>query len=285
MSTSPGPGPLGRLTRLLVDDAAVFPPGNAPLGQAVAEHRGHRAAPYADQVGPLLVRAADATRAAALLRPGERLPVALVVRPGTDPALLPGAAEALRGEDRALLTGVELPVAGAEPLGPVRDLGVPIWLEVSARSLAADLDEVLGAGARAKLRTGGLIPAEVPDDLVVATFVVGCARRGLGFKLTAGLHHAVRGVAAGLEHHGVANVLLGTVLALDGAEAEAVAAVLAERRPAVLRDGLIELDEAAAIAVRRAFVSFGCCGVPEPIGELAAMLDPGPSRTPPEENP
>ena len=29
----------------LVDDAAIFPPGNVPLDQAVKEHHGHREAP------------------------------------------------------------------------------------------------------------------------------------------------------------------------------------------------------------------------------------------------
>ena len=38
-----------------VDDAAVFPPGSASLPQAVADHHRHRAAWYADLVGPLLV--------------------------------------------------------------------------------------------------------------------------------------------------------------------------------------------------------------------------------------
>ena len=35
----------------LVDDAAIFPPGNVPLDQAVKEHREHREAPYAALVG------------------------------------------------------------------------------------------------------------------------------------------------------------------------------------------------------------------------------------------
>ena len=43
----------------LVDDAAVFPPGNAPLDVAVSGHRALRAGPDADLVGPLLVPAAS----------------------------------------------------------------------------------------------------------------------------------------------------------------------------------------------------------------------------------
>ena len=38
----------------LVDDAALFPPGNAPMDVALAEHARHRGAPWADAVGPFL---------------------------------------------------------------------------------------------------------------------------------------------------------------------------------------------------------------------------------------
>lgn len=36
----------------LVDDAAVFPPGDLPVPDAVAAHRVHRSAWYAGFVGP-----------------------------------------------------------------------------------------------------------------------------------------------------------------------------------------------------------------------------------------
>src|SRR5689334_23471123 len=38
-----------------VDDAAIFPPGNAPLEQAVADHVDHRDEEYADLVGGFVV--------------------------------------------------------------------------------------------------------------------------------------------------------------------------------------------------------------------------------------
>ena len=40
---------------LLLDDAAIFPPGNLPLPDAVHAHLAHSVAPYADLVGPLVV--------------------------------------------------------------------------------------------------------------------------------------------------------------------------------------------------------------------------------------
>jgi hypothetical protein len=47
------------IVRGLVDDAAIFPPGNAPLEEALAAHRQHRSAPYADLVGPFVVADRD----------------------------------------------------------------------------------------------------------------------------------------------------------------------------------------------------------------------------------
>jgi hypothetical protein len=42
----------------LLDDAAVFPPGNLPLAEAVNAHHGHRRSAYAELVGPLVLPAA-----------------------------------------------------------------------------------------------------------------------------------------------------------------------------------------------------------------------------------
>src|SRR5918994_533894 len=41
--------------KAFVDDAAIFPPGNAPLEQAVADHVSHRDEEYAELVGGFVV--------------------------------------------------------------------------------------------------------------------------------------------------------------------------------------------------------------------------------------
>src|SRR3954467_11006511 len=45
--------------RGLVDDAAIFPPGDVPLAAAAAEPQARRAEPYADLVGTFVVRDSD----------------------------------------------------------------------------------------------------------------------------------------------------------------------------------------------------------------------------------
>src|SRR4051794_36239532 len=65
------PGQIGQASAALftglVDDASMFPPGNAPLDQAVREHLEHRGAWYAGLVGPLVVRADHMGEAADLV--------------------------------------------------------------------------------------------------------------------------------------------------------------------------------------------------------------------------
>ena len=268
------------LLHALVDDAAVFPPGSLPVREAVAEHRRHRAAPYADAVGPLLVRAGEASAVGPLLEPGERLRVALVVRPGAeDPGILPTMVGQLQRDERAEVVGLELPVSDPLTLRPATELGLPVWLEVSRLDVDQDLDGVAAVGAHAKFRTGGLGADDFPSEAELAHFIAGAQQRGLRFKLTAGLHHAVRSTDPehGFEQHGVANVLLATSLTDEAAMAD----VLAERDGASLARRLRELDDDTVARVRAAFASFGCCGVTEPLTELAALgLTPAPTTAP-----
>ena len=48
------PAGVPEFARALLDDAAMFPPGLAPLAEAVPAHRRHESAPYAGLVGPLV---------------------------------------------------------------------------------------------------------------------------------------------------------------------------------------------------------------------------------------
>ncbi len=48
-------------------------------------------------------------------------------------------------------------------------------------------------------------------------------------------------------------------------------AALAERRPKQLVGFVQAWDDATCTGVRTAFRSFGCCGVTDPLGDLAAL--------------
>jgi hypothetical protein len=73
----------------LIDDAAIFPPGNVPLDRAVADHATHRASEYADLVGGFVVSDVKLPDLIALLedtgpnsRQGDPLSVNVVVTGG-----------------------------------------------------------------------------------------------------------------------------------------------------------------------------------------------------------
>ncbi len=59
VSTEPAPPTLTAAWRGLVDDAAIFPPGDAPLAEAAAAHVERRSRPYGDLVGTFVAKDTD----------------------------------------------------------------------------------------------------------------------------------------------------------------------------------------------------------------------------------
>jgi hypothetical protein len=274
----------------LVDDAAIFPPGEAPLPDAVAAHRGHRRSAHADLVGPLVI---DDRRLPSLtgLTGGDPLAISLVVSGGvgavgpavtwasrTEDVELVAVEFALRDEEdlahnaRRLTTAVDQLLADGDLSDEIAVYVEPPRLthaEPSHGWLAA-LDEIAAADHRLKLRTGGLGAGAVPSTDELATCIEHALDRELRFKCTAGLHHAVRTTDpdTGAAQHGFLNVLLATRASLEGRGHPDVVAVLEETDPdALTRD----LDPGRAASARRWFTSFGTCSVQEPLDDLVRL--------------
>ncbi|MFI6843806.1 hypothetical protein OG535_30815 [Kitasatospora sp. NBC_00085] len=275
----------------LFDDAAVFPPGNLPLAEAVPAHRAHRSAWYSEAVGPLLCGAGrlGELAAAAPAGAGGALRIGLVL-PGGSAELGPALAAAAPFE----LAGVELATRDAHEAVAALDLllppDVPAAVELPRELLGGDalgevLDVLVDSPYRAKFRTGGVLAGAFPDEDELAGFLTGCAQRGLPYKCTAGLHNAVRHTdpVTGFEHHGFLNVLLA---ALE-TDRRAAAEVLAERSGEVLAKAVRELTDRQVTVIRNSFTAFGTCSIAEPLDDLAALglLSPGagPSPTPQED--
>ncbi|MFI7486861.1 hypothetical protein ACIBXA_00575 [Micromonospora echinaurantiaca] len=277
----------------LVDDAAVFPPGSASLPDAVAAHRRHRTSWYADLVGPLLVPATKLPALAGLLGSDERIDVGVIgdlpigqldkVRAEADPRLRVRqveAAVAKRGEDPlpGLAELVAMARRAAAPEGESAD-SVPDRLDVYAElpltfGLMGALDALATARAdgvpiAAKFRTGGLAAELFPTPAELAAVICACRDRQLPFKLTAGLHQAVRHLdpETGFTHHGFGNVLAATLAAADGAATSTVAELLtaADPRP------LVQWAEPRLDTARRLWVGFGSCSILEPLTDLIRL--------------
>ena len=283
-----------RLFDHLVDDAAVFPPGSAPLPEALAAHRGHRSAWYADLMGPLLVPASALTELAALLDAGERgdgerapggtgeaidigvvgdvaIPRLYALRDAVDPRLRIRQVEvavAKRGEDPQLglaeLAGLPTHLEDA-------DVYAEIPLTWGLLRALDRLAEWRAGGTRiaAKFRTGGLAAELFPTPVELAAVICACRDRGLPFKLTAGLHHALRHTDSetGFVHHGFVNVLVATGAAADGAEVAQVAELLATTDP--LR--LVEPARTRRQQERPLWIGFGSCSMLEPLTDLIRL--------------
>ncbi|MEU0092358.1 hypothetical protein [Kribbella sp. NPDC006257] len=277
MSTIPA------LFRHLVDDAAMFPPGELPLADAVAAHREHRQAPYAGLVGPFVCTDDNLMKVAAeAARTPEPLEVSVVITGGAggiEPAVRYGDRSAnlvvkaievrLRSEDDLSRNALRV-VRACDDCLDEENAFVEIGLDGAWERA---LDVVADAGYAAKLRTGGLDPSLFPTADQVAAFITACLDREVAFKCTAGLHNAVRHTAVdtGFEHHGFLNVLLATRASLDGSSQDEVAALLENRDGEALAAKASELSEDQAVSTRRWFTSFGSCSVDEPHHDLTAL--------------
>ncbi|MGC4890183.1 hypothetical protein [Micromonospora sp. DT227] len=273
-----------RLLTGLVDDAAVFPPGNAALPDAVTAHRRHRDAWYAGLVGPLLLPASEIEDGALHGRvdPAEGFVIGLIGDTGLD--RLPAALAALT-PDGVTARQVEAPVAkrGEDPQPGLAELvalagrldDTAVYAEIPLTfGLMGALDALADARAgglpvAAKFRTGGLAAELFPTPVELAAVICACRDRDLPFKLTAGLHHAIRhrDPETGFTHHGFVNVLAATLAAVDGADVDGVAELLAVTD--VVR--VVEAARGRREAQRPLWVGYGSCSISEPLTDLIRL--------------
>ena len=258
----------------LIDDAAIFPPGNADLHAASAAHVARWDEPWADLVATFVLRDTDIP----LLR-GSPAKLSVVVTGGAGQIAGPAGLCAKLGLE---LAGLETALRDLDDLAGnarrvsaavdaargdgVLDDDVPVYVEVphvgSTASWLSAADEIAGAELRLKFRTGGLEADAFPAAHALAGWIDAALDRETPFKCTAGLHHAVRNTSPeGFEQHGFLNVMLATHRAFEGAKVAEVVATLEER------DGA-ELAAADRSGARRWFMSFGTCSVDEPLTDL-----------------
>lgn len=276
----------------LCDDAAIFPPGNAPLAQAVVDHDRWRASGHADLVGPLVLSAAVLPELDPLLEgQPERSLAITVTMPSADQ--LPAVLDQLDIRPVVHLRMLEVAIGADDPSNAVAtiraalgDSSSPVAVEVPRdvrRTAMLDLlgERAVSDGWIAKFRTGGATAGLHPSSIELAQAVVDCVARDLPFKCTAGLHHAVRHTnpATGFDEHGFGNLVLATHRALLGARPDEVAEVLDERDSDTVAAALLAIDADQVVRLRAQFRSFGTCSIDEPLADLVGLglLDPAES--------
>jgi hypothetical protein len=295
-----------RSTRILlaelIDYAGLFPPAALGMAEAVAQYAAHRGGPDAWMLGRFITPAArlDEFEEAArkhLPFDSDAVPWKVSALGGTD--LAPhltlindfNRRHTLYGDEgRVFVDTLEIKAVSVEEVEQVMKKMHPtlsVYIEIPlAENPQTLIQAIAREGVRAKVRSGGVTPEAFPTSSDLAAFMAACARSGVAFKATAGLHHAVRSVHRltyepdspfGLMH-GFLNVLLAATSTSAGKGEESAIDLLEETSADEFRfddegvtwRGLGFKNEQLARA-RELMVAFGSCSFEQPIEDLSKL--------------
>ncbi|WP_166659023.1 hypothetical protein [Labedaea rhizosphaerae] len=275
-----GPRGIPPLLARLVDDAALFPPGNATMPDAVRAHLDGRAGEHAGVMGLFLCHASRLPELITeLIKAKPVKPVGLSLVIDTGLGGVPKALSIVESRTEILaLRMVEMPAPS-----DVDD----VWLERVSEFVPEDvirvieprrggaewlegIRRVIGHGSWPKLRCGGLSSQAFPSIDEIADFLAVVNSGGASFKATAGLHNAVRHTdeQTGFTHHGFLNLLVATARSLGGGD---VKEALAETDGEKLAAEAANLSDQNAHAVRAVFASYGSCSLTDPLNDLTGL--------------
>ena len=272
--------PLHALLENIVDYAGLFPPASLPMERALENYRRYRDSPESWMLGRFVAPVARLDEFEAL-NGSAAAPVSALI--GGDLA-----SDLKRiAHSPAAIDAIELKAADAAQIESAMRL-IPAHLAAYFEIGDVKLIPAIGdAGARAKIRTGGITPEAFPSAGFVAQFLVSCAAHRVPFKATAGLHHPLRcyrpltysadGPSGWM--FGFLNVFVAAALAWRGAGVDLIERLLLEESPAAFRFGdagmewsgqTFAVDE--IVRMRREFaISFGSCSFEEPVADLQTL--------------
>lgn len=258
------------------DDAAIFPPGLAALDEAVSnniQRRDHQVSPL---VGPLILPV-DKISEAAGYAGNEHLEVSAVLNDQDINRL-----NQFLGQE-APVNNVSI-VSAEIKISPdsseeewkkrVSNLarvygGLKVWVELPYENITEEVLRMFAdRGLKLKFRTGGIRQELFPTPEQLVEVLSLAVRVGVPFKLTAGLHRAVRYVnpETGFQHFGFLNIVAAVVeLQEDNGEPAALHALNSDD------SNLLASTVAQSAAWRDSFVSFGTCSVVEPLETLTEL--------------
>jgi hypothetical protein len=288
-----------------IDYAGLFPPAGLGMDAAVTNYHQYRAGKAAWALGRFILpatRLPEFEQAAKvhLSRTSAAEPWLLSVLAGADlPADLERVAEFNRrhaAHGSARIDALEQKVDSDDAIGDTMHLiprQLQAYLEIPIDRDPGSLIETIGqTGACAKVRSGGVTRDAFPSTAQVIRFVQGCARAGVPFKATAGLHHPLRAQYR-LTYapdspigpmFGFLNLFLATAFLRAGVPASEAAQVLEEESPSAFqfdsrevswRGHRLGLDDLSRTR-QELIISFGSCSFTEPIDELhgLSLLEP-----------
>jgi hypothetical protein len=288
--------PVHTLLHGAIDYAGLFPPAALDLGAAVANYASYRSGTACWALGRLIVPAARLRELEAAAAPCfptgvHRWRISALAGGELDHELDLVAAFNERHAGQATVDTIELKASSPDAIGRALAavdgrLGVYVEIPVSADPGDA-VAALAAAGARAKVRAGGVVADAFPSPDDLFRFIQRCAAAGVPFKATAGLHHPLRGeypltYAPGSARgtmFGFLNVFLAAAGVSHGMPEETARALLVESSPGALefdQEGVTyrgaRLGDAELRHTRRSLaIAFGSCSFREPIDELRGL--------------
>ena len=287
----------------LVDYAGLFPPASEDMRPALENYAAYFQSADRAALGRFIVpilRLTELEEAGTDLMPRGRRPepwrlsvlVAEDVRAATEEIQKFNSRHSSKSRvGYALIDVVELKASTVDAIGHQRrDLppSFTAYFEIPITGDVSPLVKTIAkAGARAKVRTGGVAPEAFPPAEAIIDFMAACRREAVPFKATAGLHHAVRGEyrmtyepesPKGMMY-GFLNVFIAAALLYSGESEETALAVLEESDSSAFgfEDDAIQwrgkrINTEQILASRSEFaISFGSCSFREPVDELAHL--------------
>jgi hypothetical protein len=177
----------------LIDYAGLYPPASLDLPAAARNYLSYRQGKDAASLGRLVV---DLNRVEELRSvTGDSLQEFHL---SVTSSASPDVDSLIRFLDAGLpIEAIEIKADTASAIEHIArqlPVGVIAYFEVPVKDTdAAVLDAIDAAGARVKLRLGGVTAEAFPTSLPIARMLQAIADRRLLFKATAGLHHPLRG--------------------------------------------------------------------------------------------
>lgn len=296
------PATLRTLLTGLIDYAGLFPPAQLSMADAVTNYADYLTSPDAWMLGRFVV---PVSRLGELEAQAESLAPRAPSEGAWKLSALIGddlvgdiraigelnSRHAAEGAAAMMVDTLELKVGDVDHIERAWQV-IPSWAtaygEVPITGDPAPLIAALKAvGGRAKARTGGIVTKAFPPAASLARFIVACARAGVPFKATAGLHHPLRGefrltydaTSGSATMFGFLNVFMAGALAYSGVDVATVAALLDERDASGFvfsedevrwREYTVTLDHLAHARTEGA-IAFGSCSFREPVDDLRSL--------------
>lgn len=188
------------------------------------------------------------------------------------------------------IEAIELKASGVEEIRSALRIfsgRLEVFLEIPVEADDLMLQAILQGGGHAKVRTGGIRADMFPSPAQLAGFVAACAKSGLRFKATAGLHHAIRSVhpltyepssPSGMMH-GFLNLLIASAFSYTVDDRRLIEAILEEQKIEAFAFGKEGVswrgrqigNQQLRETREQLFLSFGSCSFREPLSDLEAL--------------